>query len=353
MVLDLYKSIPLLSILVSSLTTLVAIYFLRTFATNTGLIDTPNSRKPHDGSVPLIGGIAMYMGVIVGILLTSNNLNELNYFILASGIILIIGVLDDFRNISVLLRFAIQMLVAIFITTIAGVNIESFGNLFGSGDISLNKWSYFISAIAIITAMNALNMSDGIHGLAGVTSLITFLAILYLSIDSLSQEIILVLILISSVLPVFLINNICLGVPKYKRIFMGDGGSMFIGLTIVWALIELSQGEGRAFSPVTALWLFSLPLFEMFTAFFRRLITGDSPFKPDLFHSHHVLIHLGFGEKTTLLVLSIFSLLMAVIGILSELYGVDEWVMFVLFLLVFVIHVIFYGVTLKKIKINV
>ena len=203
--------------------------------------------------------------------------------------------------------------------------------------------------MAIITGINALNMSDGIHGLAGGSSLITFLAILYLSIDSLSQEIILVLILISSVLPVFLINNICLGVPKYKRIFMGDAGSMFIGLTIALLLIDLSQGEGRAFAPVTALWLFAVPLIEISVVILRRIISGKSPFKPDLYHSHHLLIGLGVGKKSTLLILTLFSLLMAVIGILGELYGVDEWVMFVGFLLIFGIYFFSCRMILKKI----
>ena len=130
---------------------------------------------------------------------------------------------------------------------------------------------------------------------------------------------------------------------------MGDAGSMLLGLVIVGVLISLSQGvEERSFAPVTALWLFAFPLIEMVTAFTRRLVAGKSPFQPDLSHSHHVLIRLGFDEKTTLLFLSLFSLLMAVIGVLCELYGVDEWVMFFLFLLVFVIHVFAYGVVRRK-----
>ena len=119
---------------------------------------------------------------------------------------------------------------------------------------------------------------------------------------------------------------------------MGDAGSMLIGLAIVWLLIDLSQGEDRVFAPVTALWLFAMPLIEMVTAVLRRLTSGKSPFKPDLDHSHHLLIRLGVGEKSTLLILILFSLLMAVIGILGELYEVAERVMFVGFLLIFGIH---------------
>ena len=338
-----------LSILTSIISTYVAICVLRPLAFKINLLDIPNGRKNHVGHVPLIGGIAMYIGVVVSLLITSNELSKFYYFIMATGIILILGILDDFRNATVSLRLLIQALVAIFIVAVVDINIESFGNLFGSGEIFLNEWSYLVSVIAIVAAINAINMSDGIHGLAGITSLITFSAIFYLSIDSASQETVLIASLFCLVIPVFLVFNMCFGIDKSKRIFMGDAGSMLLGLVIVWALISLSQGvEERSFAPVTALWLFAFPLIEMVTAIIRRLALGKSPFKPDLSHSHHLLIRLGFDEKITLLFLTLFSLLMAVIGVLSELYGVDEWVMFFLFLLVFVLHIFFYGVAIKK-----
>ena len=345
-----------LSMISAVVATYVAIYVLRPLAFKINLLDIPNGRKNHQGHVPLIGGIAIYIGVVVSLLITPNELSKFYYFILATGIILILGILDDFRNASVSLRLVTQALVAIFIVTVVDINIESFGNLFGTGEIYLNKWSYLVSVIAIVAAMNAINMSDGIHGLAGITSLITFISIFYLSIGSAPQETVLIVSLFCLAIPVFLVNNLCLGIDKSKRIFMGDAGSMLLGLVIVWALISLSQegvGEGeRSFAPVTALWLFAFPLIEMFTAITRRLVLGKSPFKPDLSHSHHVLIRLGFSERTTLLYLSLFSLLMAAFGVLGELYGVDEWVMFILFLLVFVVHVFLYGLATRKAKIK-
>ena len=130
---------------------------------------------------------------------------------------------------------------------------------------------------------------------------------------------------------------------------MGDAGSMLIGLAIAWLLIDLSQGEYRVFAPVTALWLFAVPLIEMVTAVLRRLTSGKSPFKPDLDHSHHLLIRLGVGEKSALLILILFSLLMAVIGILGELYGVAERVMFVGFLLIFGMHFVSHRMAFRNI----
>ena len=111
-------NIPLLPILIASITTLVAISLLRPFAISIDLVDKPNSRKTHTGSVPLIGGIVMYIGIVVSVLTTSNDLNQLNYLLLSTLIIVIIGVLDDHRNISVSLRLLFQMLVALIIVTV-------------------------------------------------------------------------------------------------------------------------------------------------------------------------------------------------------------------------------------------
>ena len=206
--------------------------------------------------------------------------------------------------------------------------------------------------IAIITGINAVNMADGIHGLAGGNSLITFLAILFLSVGSISNQDLWITLLFCSVLPVFLIHNLCLGISERKRVFMGDAGSMLIGLTIAWLLLDLSQGEDRAFAPVTALWLFAVPLIEMTTAILRRLTSGKSPFKADLYHSHHLLHRLGIREKNILILILLITLLMVVIGILGEQYGVAEWVMFIGFLLVFGIYIFSYAIVLKSIQNN-
>lgn len=345
-------NIPLLPIFIASISTYLAIYLLRPFAISINLVDKPNHRKPHKGSVPLIGGIAMYIGVVIGILVSPYDLNQYKYFLVAFFIIVIIGILDDHRNISVMLRLLFQVVVALIIALAGGIHIESVGNLLGFNVIFLNEWSYFITVLAMLAGMNAVNMADGIHGLAGGNSLITLLAIIYLSIGSASNSILLIVLLLCGVLPVFLIHNLCLGISENKRIFMGDAGSMFIGLVIVCLLVDLSQGEGRTFAPVTALWLFAVPLIEMTTAILRRLISGRSPFKPDLDHAHHLLIRLGIREKYTLLILLLTSLLMAAIGILGEIYDVSEFVMFAGFFITVGIYVILYEMVLSKIQKN-
>jgi UDP-GlcNAc:undecaprenyl-phosphate/decaprenyl-phosphate GlcNAc-1-phosphate transferase len=346
--------IPVLPIFIALTATFVAISLLRSFAISINLVDYPSNRKQHTGSVPLIGGIAMYIGLVVSILLAEIDLNKYNNYFLGSLIIVMIGFLDDYRDISVFLRILFQTFVAIIIATAGNILIESFGDIFWVGNIVLNEWAYFITIIAIIAGMNAVNMTDGIHGLAGGNSLITFLAIVFLSqdLDWHLQTSVLISILFCAVLSIFLIHNLCLGIDKSKRIFMGDAGSLLIGLTIAWVLIDLSQGENRVFAPVTALWLFAMPLIEMVSIVFRRLNSGKSPFHPDLNHTHHIILRFGIREKYTLLLMLLVSLLMAVIGILGELYGVAERAMFFGFLTVFGIYFISCEIFLKNIQYN-
>ena len=111
----------ILQILIASSSTFVAIYLLRPFAISINLVDKPSNRKFHTGSVPLTGGIAMFFGVVISILVLSNDLNDFKYYLLASLILIIIGVLDDHHNISVSPRIFFQALVALIIVTLGAI----------------------------------------------------------------------------------------------------------------------------------------------------------------------------------------------------------------------------------------
>jgi len=343
-------NIYLLPMLIALITTYIIILLIRPLAVRINLTDQPSKRKLHSGSIPIIGGIAMFFGVLTAILVSPYDLNEFNYFLLSILIIVSIGILDDNKEVTVPIRIFFQTLVAIVVVFLGELNILSLGNLFGRGEILLNGWVYLVTMVAIIVGINSVNMSDGLHGLAGGNSLVSFLAIVFLSINSSSHESLLISLLFCAVLPVFLINNLCIGISSNKRIFMGDAGSMFIGLSLAWVLIDLSQGEGGSFSPVIALWLFAFPLIEIVSTILRRLNSGMSPFKPDSSHTHHILLKLGYSDKKTLIILLIFSTIMAGIGIIGESYLIAENLMFLGFLLVFVFLYLARIVALRKIK---
>ena len=133
----------------------------------------------------------------------------------------------------------------------------------------------------------------------------------------------------------FMIENLCIFRREDKRIFMGDAGSMMLGLGIVWLLVENSQGLTRSFAPVTALWIFSIPLIDFFSTIFRRLLKKQSPFKPDRGHLHHILIEKGFNDSQSLLIILTLTLTVVIVGVLGELFKVSEWKMFYGFIIIF------------------
>jgi len=343
-------NIQFFSILIALIITYIMIRSMRPLAMRINLTDHPDDRKLHSGSIPLIGGIAMFFGVQLTILLLPNDLNEFKYFMLSSFILVVIGVLDDSKDVAVLTRIFFQFLVAVIVVSLGGVFLTSLGSLLGGSEILLNGWAYFVSIIAIMVGINAVNMADGLHGLAGGNSLVSFISITFLSINSSSQDSLVISLLFCAVLPVFLIHNLCIGISTSKRIFMGDAGSMFIGLSLVWVLFDFSQGESRSFSPVIALWLFAVPLIEIVSTILRRMNSGVSPFKPDSFHTHHLLLKLGFSEKKTLVIILIFSIFMALIGVIGERYLIAEYIMFLGFLLVFIIHFFTSRLAFRKIN---
>ncbi|PKI11219.1 undecaprenyl-phosphate alpha-N-acetylglucosaminyl 1-phosphate transferase, partial [Shewanella sp. 11B5] len=133
-------------------------------------------------------------------------------------------------------------------------------------------------------------------------------------------------------------------VPK---IFMGDAGSMLIGLTVVWLLVLGTQSSGlhdsviqnsTAFSPVTALYLIAIPLMDMAAIMYRRVKKGDSPFKPDRDHLHHIFERAGYNRKQTLLRITSLSIFLSVLGLIGEFNDMPDWWMFMGFIILFITY---------------
>ena len=122
---------------------------------------------------------------------------------------------------------------------------------------------------------------------------------------------------------------------------MGDAGSMFLGLTVIWLLALGTQNTAyaqAAFRPVTALWIIAIPLMDMFAIMIRRMRKGESPFKADNGHLHHICMRLGLSSRQSLWAISTISILFAVIGILGEVIKIDEWIMLFLFTIAFALY---------------
>lgn len=311
----------------------VAIAVLRPIAVRFGLVDIPRGRKQHQGVVPLIGGIATYCGLAIGLLLFADTTLQPVYFLGCTGVIVLLGVFDDYLDLSVKLRLAVQTLVALAMTYSLDLHLSSLGNLFGFGVIELGVLGLPITLIAVIAAINAFNMTDGIDGLAGMLSLVSFVSIaIFMSLWGQQAYASLALLLTLAMLP-YLACNLNL-LPGY-RIFMGDAGSMLIGLSVIWLLLVGTQSESASFRPVTALWIIAIPLMDMVAIMLRRIRKGQSPFVADREHLHHISLRLGLTSRESLLLITSLACIFACIGIIGEYLLLPEVVMLALFLLLF------------------
>ena len=316
----------------------IAIKLFKPIAVDVGLVDKPNARKRHQGQVPLIGGISIFAAVLAASLLWLPNTLELRMYLIASAMMVFIGALDDKYDLKVRIRIVGQIIIAsLMIYGVGGYN-ANLGDLFGFGDINLGRLGIIFTYFAIIVVINAYNMVDGIDGLIGSLSLNTFtaIAILFL-ISGNSGYLNYPLMLATATLP-YLVFNLGFFKKYTNKIFMGDAGSMFIGLSVIWLLSMGTQGENASFRPVAALWICAVPLMDMLAIVMRRYRKGKSPFKPDRDHLHHILQRAGLSSRQTLIAITVFSVLMSLLGVLGEYFQVPESIELLLFVVIFILY---------------
>lgn len=306
----------LLIISFSFLCTFLVTKFLKPIATHVRLVDKPGGRKKHKGDIPLVGGLSIYIGTTITVLLFLDQPIFIRLFLLAGGLIVFIGAVDDRYDISARLKLLGQILVCSIFVYGLDIKISSLGNLFGFGDIQLGLLAYPLTTMALVGAINAFNMMDGIDGLVGSLAAVSFLVLAFLFGENLNYDFQLLSFIFVTSIAAFLIFNIW-GSPEnknLKKVFMGDAGSTFMGLALGVLLIKGSQGPAPAFSPITALWLVLLPMTDMFTIMYRRLKRGRSPMVADRTHIHHVLLRAGFSKSKTLTIIISAQLITAIIG---------------------------------------
>ncbi|MDX8000550.1 UDP-N-acetylglucosamine--undecaprenyl-phosphate N-acetylglucosaminephosphotransferase [Xenorhabdus sp. Reich] len=321
------------------------LFVARKAAKKVGLVDKPNYRKRHQGLIPLVGGISVFFSLCFAFVITKEFIPHKWLYLICAGILVFIGALDDRFDISVKIRATIQALVGIGMMYFADLKLESLGGTFGSWEMTLGPFSYVVTLFAVWAAINAFNMVDGIDGLLGGLSCVSFGALGILLYENGNTALAFwCFTFMAGILPYIFLNLGLLG--KRFKVFMGDAGSTLIGFTIIWLLIEASQGgERRSINPVTALWIIAIPLMDMVAIMYRRLRKGMSPFSPDRQHIHHLIMRAGFTSRQAFILITLAAILLASIGIIGErLSFVPEWVMLALFLLAFML----YGYCIKR-----
>ncbi|MDG2107073.1 MAG: hypothetical protein P8J74_00290 [Woeseiaceae bacterium] len=315
----------IISLVCTLLITVLFILVLRPVAIATGLVDTPGGRKTHKNPTPVVGGIAMYLGLFFGVL-SLEILPYANWFLLGASLLVLIGIIDDRYNVSPIARLIAQTWVALMMIFLADIQIENIGSpLFFNWNLGI--FSIPITILVTLTMINAFNALDGIDGLSGGVAFIALSFMAFLSINSITLD--LILLLMATILG-FLLCNIPSNFNRKAKCFMGDAGSTFIGFSIIWLGVSLSQGESSSMSPVTGLWLVSIPVFDFVVSILRRILSGKSPFSPDRDHLHYILLDSGLSAKKALVLILIMTFITSTIGLVSQIFSVSDGIMFLL-----------------------
>lgn len=330
-----------ISITISFAITTFLVMVFRPLARTIGLVDVPNERKVHTGEIPLVGGIAIFCAVFIAHLSSlffapiGDIVVDYGTFYTAGGLLLVVGMIDDFRHLSPTFRLISEVVAALLISLSAGAVVNDLGALSPSGSgVTLGLFAIPFTVFATVGVVNAVNMSDGLDGLAGGLALITIIGFIVATTVFGSGDDLMFLSCLAAGISAFMLFNIT--VPGIRRalIFLGDSGSMFLGLAIVWIAIRFSQGADAVISPAAVLWFVALPVYDAVCMTWRRILRRRSVFGADKEHLHHIFLLAGFTVTETVLTMAGLAAVGVAIGLLGTFYNVSDRVLAGMFLVV-------------------
>ena len=297
---------------IACLSTFSLVYPVKKLAYKLKIMDFPNERKVNVKPMPRLGGLAIVLGTVIGILyLHLTHIFFLQYLV-GAVIITITGLLDDKFTLPPIVKLGGQLIAAIFLTW-SGILIERI-TLPLIGIIELNVFiSIIVTLIWIIGITNAINLIDGLDGLASGVSTIALTSILLMAIIDHQYFVAgLCIVLIGSNIG-FLFHNF-----HPAKIYMGDTGSLFLGFSIAVISIVGLFKKLTLFSFIIPVIVLAVPIFDTLFAITRRLLNGEKIMKPDKKHIHHQLLAAGFSHRKTVLIIYCIS---AVFGALAVVFS--------------------------------
>jgi len=289
------------------------------------LFDEPNDRTSHTTSVPTLGGVAFYVAIVFSLTFWTrfDSGSIIQYVISAMTIVTFIGLKDDLLGVEAFQKLVGQMFASIVLVIWGNIRITSFYGIFG-----LYELPYIISVLftifTILVIVNSFNLIDGINGLSASVAIVSSLVfgIWFYSIDENSEMAILAFTLIGALVS-FLRYNL-----SPSKIFMGDTGSLLIGIITSVLAIKMIELNGHTDSPfifqsgpALVMGIIAYPLFDLLRSFSIRIAKGHSPFRPDRNHIHHLLLDCGLSHDVATVVIVLFNLMIISILFLLESLG--------------------------------
>jgi UDP-GlcNAc:undecaprenyl-phosphate GlcNAc-1-phosphate transferase len=291
------------------------------------LVDHPGGRKAHGRPVPLVGGLAIFVALL-GAATVVGIATSAGYFLFALSIVIAVGLWDDVTEISPRVKFVIQIIASGLMIWGAGVRLHSVGDLLGWHPIGLWIFAVPLTIFAIVGVVNSINMMDGLDGLGGSIAFVAFAWYAVVAANSGLEVQFKTALIFCGAIAGFLLFNLRFPWQKHARVFLGDAGSLMIGFALGWFAIDLTQGSGRTFPPIAALWVLLLPLADCVSLMTRRVTAGRNPFVADRHHIHHYLLARGFTHGQTLGILVGLSLLFGAVGYFGWRIGAPEPILF-------------------------
>jgi UDP-GlcNAc:undecaprenyl-phosphate GlcNAc-1-phosphate transferase len=293
-----------------------------------GLLDHPSERKVHNTSIPLVGGIAIYIALAMATILATTYTNEALPLFAACGLMLITGMLDDLHELSPTTRFIMQIIACGIMIFASGVVLTDFGSLMWNGVFQLGWFSIPITIFAALGVINAFNMMDGIDGLSSMIFIVATAAMSWLALRAGHMFNATMLMMAAGAALGFFLMNARLPWNERARVFLGDSGSLFLGMFLAWHFIDLGNGDDRAFSPMTAVWILGVPLVDTIRLMVQRWKRGGSSMQADQYHLHHAFLKAGFSVWQTGAAITLLVLFTTTIGLAGQILGWPEYLMF-------------------------
>ena len=308
-------NLPLIGIVAAALIVALVVALITTpvvknLAVRMGAVDVPkDSRRMHDHPIPRMGGLAIFFGFLLSVLVFLDLNGQMRGMLLGAAIIVVLGIFDDIYSLRAMFKFVVQIIAAL-VAALSGnvISIVSNPNVFSS-DLywDLGWLAVPVTVIWIVAITNAVNLIDGLDGLACGVSAISSMTLLVISLAISDGP---VAVLMAA------LTGACLGFLPYNmnpaKIFMGDTGSTFLGFIL--AVVSI-QGLFKLYTIISfavPFLMLGLPIFDTCFAFIRRIAHGQSPMHADRSHVHHRLIDMGLNQKQAVAVLYVIS---AILGL--------------------------------------
>lgn len=306
--------------------------FVKILAQKIGAIDVPDARRVHDHPIPRMGGLAIFYGFLIGVLCFINVDTQFKGMLIGTLIIVALGIVDDVKQLGAKIKFLVQIIVACIVVG-HGVIIEYISvpdSIVPGGYIYLGHLAFPITVLWIVGVTNAVNLIDGLDGLAvGVSSIATF-SLFFIAILTGEMQV--------ALLTAALAGG-CLGFLPYNfnpaKIFMGDTGSTFLGFMLSVVCVEGLFKGYVLISFIIPFLILGLPIFDTAFAIVRRIWNKKPIMAPDRGHLHHKLMDMGFSQKQTVAILYVITSILALSAVVVLEIGAYTACVFILTVLLF------------------